>query len=272
MYTRLLFYGLYIIIIAFLFLLLYSLIIEPNYIIKKVYLDIGLSKYGKKFAFISDLHFGAFSLPIRWKKAIKMINETKPDLIIIGGDLLGSRNKKAFRDMENFIAELSKIAKVIIVPGNWDYYERAVSKEEISKLENITNNRVIVLINDLYEVSVGKNESICIYGMDWLNPEFKPFPKDCKINIVVMHSPGYYKYIPKLKNQNITIILSGHTHCGQVNIFGKRLYIPDNLDKEGLDCGLKRIKNIPIYITSGLGVHSLFPFRFNQPPEIVIIK
>jgi len=264
-----LFYIILLVVSVFAYLFIYSFWIEPNFLIrvKTINLD---RRLNYTIAFISDLHVGDYDPQIRYDKLYKILNKTRPNLIIIGGDVLGERDK--IERADEILLNLSRIAPILVIPGNWDYYTRFVSEENILTLELKSNERIKFLINDFYITNITNASKICIYGMDWLNPMFKDFNKNCTVRIVVMHSPGFYKYIPNLKEKHIDLILAGHTHGGQVNIFGFVPYVPDHLGKEGLIYGLVKKEGVPIYITSGIGVHRLFPFRFNVPPEVVIIK
>ena len=245
-------------VIVTVYLLLYSLIIVPNYLVKKTVLNLGLNY---TIAFISDLHFESFYLPIRYKKVLEIIKKSKAKVTIIGGDLVGSRDPKDINETIAFVKELENFTKVLIVPGNWDCHSRIISKQNIKRID------ATLLINNVYRIKLAKNDTICIYGMDWLNPEYnESLLTNCTKIVVVAHTPAYYKLV----KGNVTIILSGHTHCGQIRIFGKPIYVPDHL--YNLDCGMKIINGTKIYITSGVGVFKYVPLRFGTEPEVVILK
>ena len=67
---------------------------------------------------------------------------------------------------------------------------------------------------------------------------------------------------PKTQAQ---LTLSGHTHGGQVSIFGWRFTQINNRE----DCGLYRQQQRALYVSSGLG--GFLPFRLGVVPEIVVI-
>ncbi len=246
-------------------LIFYSLIIEPNFAIRVRTIPVKiLHNLGEKIVFISDLHFGSFSLKSKWDTVLSIIKEEKPEIIIIGGDIVSDRENESFAAATKFIQKLSDIAQVIIVPGNWDYATRFINKTNMQRLQNVTNNKTILLVNRWY-LWKEENKTICIYGMDWLNPTYKKAPKECNLTIVVTHTPQYVTLI----NESVNIVLAGHTHGGQINLFGKPLYVPDHLKYY---YGYYFFNNFTFYVTSGLGVHKLFPFRFGMPPEVVILS
>ena len=59
--------------------------------------------------------------------------------------------------------------------------------------------------------------------------------------------------------------LTGHTHGGQVSLFGLRA----TKFKYAEDYGLYREGDQQLYVTCGIG--GLIPFRFGISPEIVVI-
>lgn len=82
------------------------------------------------------------------------------------------------------------------------------------------------MINENRTVSL-KNREISIIGIDDFIggvPDFKKAIKGLEstdTNIVLSHCPEYRKVIVKhKKNLNIDVILSGHTHGGQISFLG----------------------------------------------------
>lgn len=73
--------------------------------------------------------------------------------------------------------------------------------------------------------------------------------------------------MPKEAKEKADIILSGHTHGGQLNLFGFAPFVPSRYGSK-YRYGLKEAQNGRIYISSGLG-GVVFPMRFMAKPEIV---
>ena len=81
---------------------------------------------------------------------------------------------------------------------------------------------------------------------------------------MLQHSPvAWHKDI--LPHSNVQLTLSGHTHGGQMSVFGLR---PTALHGDPYS-GLYREGSRMLYVTGGIG--ALVPFRFNMPAEIVVI-
>ena len=85
--------------------------------------------------------------------------------------------------------------------------------------------------------------------------------------ILVSHNPDYLIMNTKL----FDLGLAGHTHAGQITLFG--LWTPF-LPMEHRDVmwkGRKRVEGADIIISGGLGTVGL-PLRFYAPPEITVIE
>jgi uncharacterized protein len=94
----------------------------------------------------------------------------------------------------------------------------------------------------------------------------KPVPKDdCRI--VLAHNPDSADTILESKPD---LVISGHTHGGQVNIpFIGTPVLP--VKNKNYSFGLKRsIENIPVFISRGIG-WAIYPVRFNCFPEIAVL-
>ncbi|MFH1514360.1 MAG: phosphohydrolase, partial [bacterium] len=85
--------------------------------------------------------------------------------------------------------------------------------------------------------------------------------------IVLAHNPDTVYEFPE--GVNVDLVLSGHTHGGQIRIpFLYKTQIPTI---HPFDKGLYNVNDIPVYVTSGIGMIGL-PFRFLIPPQIEILE
>ncbi|MBT3393679.1 MAG: UDP-2,3-diacylglucosamine diphosphatase LpxG [Waddliaceae bacterium] len=146
---------------------------------------------------------------------------------------------------------------------------RAVpSHEELSAL--LKKTRFTVLENDTSLVPI-RNTFLNICGLEeyWLgrcNPKkaFKNYDKKYP-GIVVTHNPDSF---PLLYDYPGDLVLSGHTHGGQINLpwMWKKFSLLENSEFKR---GMVGRDGKAIYITRGVG--SSEPFRWFSPPEIVLI-
>ncbi len=232
-----------------LFLLLYSFI-EANLTITTTTLKLNATK---KIAFISDLHVDEISY-LRELILIEKLREIKPEIIIVGGDITSKRNEE--EHYTTLLCALSRIGRVYVVLGNWDYYSRVASKKEMGRLEKACN--VTFLVNSVAFL----DNKTCIYGIDWLNPR-KLREKPCKFLISVIHTPEYIDYVKDYSD----LVLAGHTHGGQAII---PLFLPVSEKYRKYARGY--FEEDKLYVSRGVGTAHLLPFRFFCPPEIVVIE
>lgn len=228
---------------------------------------------GKKIVFVSDIHADQYFGEKELVSLVKRINERKPDIIVLGGDY----TKKEQKYSTPFFREIAKLkAKhgVYFVLGNHDHWEdkSLIQNGMISCGFNPCDNKS-------YWIKEGK-DSIKIGGVGdfWEDKQLiDKTTSDVRTEdfcILISHNPDYLEV---LKDTNIDLMLSGHTHAGQVTAFGFWAPImPSSMHPEYLQTGQKyrygwKEKNgIQLYITSGVGMGK-FPFRFFAQPEIVEI-
>lgn len=228
---------------------------------------------GKKIIFISDIHAGKYFTRKDVAKLVKRINERYPDIIVLGGD---NTDKEVTYSIPFFeeIAKLKSKHGVFSVLGNHDYWEDPQLIQE-----GLTNCGFNICDNRSYWIKEG-NDSIKIGGVGDLWEDVQIIENtinDVKQNdfcILLSHNPDYMEI---LNTNQIDLMLSGHTHGGQVTIFG--LYapiMPSTFHSEYMQTGQKyrygwKEKNeTKLYVTTGIGMNK-FPFRFFAQPEIVEI-
>ena len=190
----------------------------------------------RKITFISDIHLGSNSIN-HLKKIIKKINYLKPDLILIGGDLI---------DSNSFLLEnlniLNQIKEPIyFVTGNHEYYLKN-SKEKINRLKEfniILLDNKSTLLEDINLIGISDNQNIEKQKKTFFSKNIKN-----AYNLCLVHKPSLWKLI----NKNCDLMLSGHTHNGQIFPFNLlvRLKFKEKF-------GLYKNKNSLLYVSSGSG-------------------
>ncbi|MFV0536090.1 MAG: metallophosphoesterase [Dysgonomonas sp.] len=228
---------------------------------------------GKRIIFISDIHAGKYFTREDVAKLVKRINERNPDIILLGGD---NTYKNATYSVPFFeeIAKLKSKYGVFSVLGNHDYWE---DPELIQ--QGLINCGFNICDNQSYWIKEG-NDSIKIGGVGdlWEDVQIiENTTKDVEQNdfcILLSHNPDYMEL---LNTDRVDLMLSGHTHGGQITFFG--LYapiMPSTGHPEYMQTGQKyrygwkEKNNTKLYVTTGIGMGK-FPFRFFAQPEIVEI-
>lgn len=242
--------------------------------------DLPKSFDGYRIVHVSDLHLGTFN---GWRSKIlkaemDSIEKQKANLICFTGDLQNIRPEEVEK-MASVIRQPMK--GTISVLGNHDYteYIKGDAKEKAAEEVRLINaeEKILkwtLLRNQNTEITSPAKESIYVCGTE--NDGRPPFPNYSNYRkamqgigpnsfvIMLQHDPSAWKrsILPKTTAQ---LTLSGHTHGGQMQIFGWR---PTSIRQQE-DYGLYEQKGRYLYITAGLG--GMVPFRLNMPNEIAVI-
>jgi predicted MPP superfamily phosphohydrolase len=91
------------------------------------------------------------------------------------------------------------------------------------------------------------------------------------LKILLSHSPDML-YLPELKKKNFDVMLSGHTHGGQIRLpFVGPLTTSTRFAQKDEAVGLFKKGDMFVNVSAGIG-HSALPIRINCPAEIVLIS
>ena len=253
----------------------YGFLIEPKLITvkeQKITLDNWTDNFnGFKIVHISDIHYGRLFDEKSLQKLVNSINEQKPDIVVLTGDLI-DKDTHMTTNMANKISNLlkkinAKAGKYAINGNNdlnFDEWVNIISNGGFKDL----NNTYDTIYNDGYQnifiagASTVKdklsiNDKLKT-SIDYLNS----FDKNGPIyKILLLHEPDT---IDDLSNNPFNLILAGHSHAGQIRLpFIGAIMLPDGA-KKYYDSHYK-LENSDLYISNGLGV-SNYNFRlFNTP-------
>ena len=243
--------------------------------------DLPASFDGYRIVQFSDAHVGTYGTDRQWllQRAVDSINALKPDVIVFTGDL-ENLHPDELRPQLSVLRQLHAKDGVFSVLGNHDYPTYLDCDD--------TTKSLLVSFTKQYERQMGwrlllnehqtirrDSDSIVIAGMEnWGTLKRMPRKGDVKKTmegvdksafvLMLQHDPTAWrqKILPECHAQ---LTLSGHTHGGQVSLFG---WSPASLTYEEWG-GLYQEGSRALYVSTGLG--SLIPFRLNLPGEIVVI-
>jgi hypothetical protein len=202
---------------------------------------------GVRIAQLSDIHVGNMTPASHVRAAIDAANGANPDLVLLTGDYVCWRRHEA----EMLGEQLGglRAQRVLAVLGNHDYFTwgRGVSVAlEKNGYEVLKNQNTVEEINGAPLALVGIDDPVTRH--DDLDAAFKGTnAKHTKV--VLCHAPDT---APRLAERGADLVLSGHTHGGQIYIRG----ITDRLMKKiGLNYrrGHFAFGETTLYVTPGVG-------------------
>ena len=232
---------------------------------------------GYRIAQFTDVHLGSMKDELMLR-AVTAIDDMRPDLIVFTGDI----QNMGPDELPRFAQTLKRLkAKdgVMSVLGNHDYSRYVnLPPDEALRNERMTRDFETsvgwqLLLNDNRIVRRG-SDSIVIAGGE--NDGRPPFPAKADLKkamrgihaksfvVMLQHDPSAWRrHILPLTNAQLT--LSGHTHGGQISLFGLRPTELVGKEDDGLYVEGKR----KLFVSTGLG--GFIPFRFYMNPEVVEI-
>lgn len=220
---------------------------------------------GFKIIQLSDVHIGNTIKKDFVEKLVERVNATKPDLIVLTGDLVDLDIHKITEDIQP-LQELSSKHGVYFILGNHEYFHNT---HEI--IEHIKRLGIKVLINEAKVIDqsfnlVGLSDAVGD-RMGFLPPDLpKAFePIDPALpTIVLAHQP---KMIKSLETYKPDLVLSGHTHGGQIFPFGLLVL----LDQPYLSGLYQHDAHTQIFVSKGAGYWGP-PIRIHADSEIVALE
>jgi len=222
---------------------------------------------GLRIAHLSDLHVGWATSSSRICEALAMVRSAAPDLVIMTGDYI-CLSKLDIPPMKEALRGLAEIPTLATL-GNHDFW--AGPERVAGALRDIG---IDVMRNEHRSIAI-HGEELWVVGVDDPVTEaddvalaFQGIPDHVDVPLVLAHCG---RAAPDIAPYGAGLILSGHTHGGQVQIstvtdrLGKRMGIPYMR-------GLHEIGDTKLYVTPGVG-NSAIPFRAGQGahPEVAVI-
>jgi len=217
-----------------------------------------------KMVVVSDLHLGSILGKNHARRYVDLINAQHPDLVLIVGDMINGNPKPLIRERINEeLLTLQAPLGVYAVPGNHEYIGG-----DVATTENFYKSSHIKYLKDeVYEIEnllllIGRDDRSNRQRLS-LETLCEQVKNDKNLPVILMdHQP--FQLEDAVKN-NITLMLSGHTHDGQ--IFPVSLIVRSMYE---IASGYKKKGNTHFYVSSGLGIWGP-PFRIGTRSEVAVI-
>lgn len=226
---------------------------------------------GYRIAFASDFHLESKFKERQLRGTVKALQALAPDVVMLGGDY--QEGCEYVAPLFEALAEATPPDGIYAVLGNNDY-ERCTEL-----IRSAMQEHGIHLLEQAVDTIYKGEQYILVWGA---NPYAGRYPTarakrhapssetigQRDFTILLTHTPDY---VEDADISAADLALAGHTHGGQVTLFG--LYAPITASKYGMRyrSGLKRSpQGVPIIISNGLGT-SRRNIRFCAPTDIVVV-
>ncbi|MBA4063965.1 MAG: metallophosphoesterase [Isosphaera sp.] len=221
---------------------------------------------GTRVVFLTDLHHGPFTPLDYVVSVVRTALDLRPDLVLLGGDY-SHRDGKYVRPCFEVLSALRAPLGVYGVLGNHDYWHglrETVEGMRAAGVGELTNSGVWVGTGGA-RLRVGGVDDLWAGQVDVAGAVGDATADDACL--LVSHNPDVAE---TLRDRRVGLVLSGHTHGGQVVFPGGRApFVPSAYGRKYLR-GLVEAPATRVYVSRGLGTSGL-PVRFGSRPEINVI-
>ncbi|UCD36163.1 MAG: metallophosphoesterase [Nitrospiraceae bacterium] len=258
-----------------------SFYLEP-YVVETNEYDIGVRESTAqqvRLLQISDLHLREMNS--HYCGLAEKVNHLAPDLLLLTGDII--EKERYLSELDSFLGLIRHDIRKVAVTGNWEHMKGI----NLTRLRDIYGrNNGELLINEAQEFLFG-GKRLVVTGIDDMLSGRPDFPAAVKLlgppdnHIVLCHCPQYRDVIARtadLMNQNrpddektrVDYVFAGHTHGGQVNIFGYAPVLPPGSGRyvRGWYWGT----GPNLFVSKGVGTSSVFPVRLGARAEITLFN
>ena len=216
---------------------------------------------------LTDIHHSRILGVNEVRNVVELAQQTRPDMFVLTGDY-ATAYRRFIEPCAEALASLNAPEGVWAVLGNHDHY----TDPELTT-RALERRHIAVLNNTLATLQRGP-DSLQLSGIDdwsWNAADWhRAFAglKPSTPSILLSHQPSV---LDLDQTQNVSLILSGHTHGGQIRV--PWLGAPARLATRDLkyDRGLFRRGETQLYVSSGTGEIGL-PVRFGARPEIAVLR
>lgn len=245
-----------------------------------------------KLAIVADLHAGEpYMPPGRIEQIVEVTNGLGADAILLLGDYAAGHRWQSrmvpAAEWARLLAPLKAPLGVHAVLGNHDWWDdldaqrdrkgpiiarRALEAVDIPVYENdaVSLNKKgssfwLVGLGDQVAIKAGvRGGRMRFTGVDDLTGALAKVTDDAPI-VLLAHEPDIFPQVPS----RVSLTISGHTHGGQVRLFGYSPIVPSQFGNR-FAYGHIVEDNRQLIVSGGLGC-SVLPVRFGVPPEIVVV-
>ncbi len=217
---------------------------------------------GLRVALLTDFHLSPIVDAADIARAVALTLEQQPDLIILGGDYVTWGHEHFIGPVGELLSPLTAPLGVIAILGNHDS-----DKGGDDMTAALVKNRFTVL-RDAHTRIERRGDAVDFVGVRYWTRQPSTIAKLIEspgnVNVLLAHDP---RRVNEAAELNIPLVLSGHTHGGQIVLPGvgawNRGFFPT------MQGTLER-ENTVLFVSRGIGMVYV-PVRLNCPPEIAML-
>jgi uncharacterized protein len=214
---------------------------------------------GLRVGLITDVHHSQWVSTEDVARAVSLVAAETPDLVVLGGDYVTWRDREYVGPSAEVLGTLSAPAGVFAVLGNHD--------DEREMPRALASHGIEVLRDARTRIEV-RGETLELAGVEfWTRggADIARLVRGAAGPVVLLaHDPRRWEDARAL---NIPLVLSGHTHGGQVvlPVLGAVA-----AKKFPVLAGVAQAPNSTLFVSRGVGTVYV-PVRINCPPEVAIL-
>lgn len=214
---------------------------------------------GLRIGLITDTHYSTFTSLAFITRAVALVQQDAPDLVVLGGDFVTHQDARYIGDAATPFARLEARHGVFAVLGNHD--------DDVEVPRVLGRAGVTVLADARTRLSV-RGETIDLIGLEYWTrslESIEPLARGrAPFTILLAHDPRRLHQAAELR---VPLVLSGHTHGGQIAlpvvgaIAARKYPVAEGLARKG---------GTSLFVSRGVGT-VLLPCRIECPPEVAIL-
>lgn len=222
---------------------------------------------GFRVVHLSDLHHGRWNSADFLRDCVATANSLRPDLVALTGDFI-HYGREWVPGVSDVLSRLRARHGVVAVLGNHDHYDRAAPLMR----EGLRRARITDLTNRGASLHRG-GETLHLAGTGdyWREKQKLGLALDRVLRprsvLLLQHNPDY---VERIQDDRVGLVLSGHTHGGQVVLpFIGAPILPSRYGQKYIS-GLCQGPFAQVFVSTGVG-SSFPPLRINCPAEIACL-
>lgn len=214
---------------------------------------------GLKLGLITDVHRSRWVSAHDVELGVRLLMSSRPDLIVLGGDYVTWGNRQYVKPSAEALGALSAPHGVFAVLGNHD--------DDHDMPAALAAHRIQVLKDARTDLRI-RNETLTLAGIRFWTKRVSDVSSivagAAGTVILLAHDP---RRLTEAATLNIPLVLSGHTHGGQVVLPALGAVAAQ---KFPVVSGIARRGRTTLFVSRGLGTVYL-PVRVNCPPEVAVL-